>query len=295
MNVLMTGSSGLIGSALTSFLTTGGHQVRRLLRTPGSGENTTSWNPVDGTLADGALDGIDTVVHLAGESIASGRWTEAQKVRIRDSRVVGTRHLAEALAAMPTAPTVLLAASALGFYGDRDDEILDESAAPGYGFLPQVCQAWEDATAPARERGIRVVHLRLGVVLRALLSQMLLPFKLGVGGVLGSGNQYMSWIALDDVMGIALHVLTDETISGPVNAVAPQSVTNREFTKTLGHVLRRPTVFPMPAFAARLLFGEMADGLLLSSTRVEPAVLKATRYEFAHPKLDGALRHVLGR
>ena len=295
MNVLITGSSGLIGSALTSFLKGGGHQVRRLLRKPGAGENTTSWNPVAGTFTDGALDGIDVVVHLAGENIASGRWTESRKARIRDSRVVGTQHLAEALAQARTPPKVLVAASALGFYGDRGDALLDETAVPGSGFLPDVCQAWEDAAAPARERGIRVVHLRFGVVLKALLSRMLLPFKMGVGGVLGSGDQYMSWIVLDDVVGIVRHVLTDETIMGPVNAVAPQPVTNREFTKTLGLVLRRPTVFPLPGFVARLAFGEMADGLLLSSTRVEPAVLKATRYEFVHPQLDGALRHLLRR
>ncbi len=295
MNVLMTGSSGLVGSALTGFLTSGGHQVRRLLRSPGTGANTTSWNPLDGTFAKGALDGIDAVVHLAGESIASGRWTEARKARIRDSRVVGTRNLCEALAKMETPPKVLVAASALGFYGDRGDELLDESASPGTGFLPDVCQGWEDASTPARERGIRVVHLRMGIVLKALLSQMLLPFKLGGGGVLGSGDQYISWVTLDDALGIVLHLLTDEGISGPVNAVAPNPVTNRELTKTLGRVIHRPTVIPMPAFAARLLFGEMADALLLSSTRVDPAVLREAGFEFSHPRLEEALRHVLGR
>jgi hypothetical protein len=288
----------MIGSALRSFLGGGGHQVRRLLRSPSGAPNTTSWNPVDGSFAPGAFDGIDGVIHLAGESIAGGRWNAARKARIRESRVRGTRALCEALARLESPPKVLVAASAIGFYGSRGDDVLDETSAPGTGFLPEVCQAWEEATAPARERGIRVVHLRTGIVLSSsggALPQMLPPFKLGVGGVLGSGDQYMSWIALDDMLGIALHALTDESIEGPVNAVAPQAVTNREFTKALGAVLHRPTVFPVPAFAIRLLFGEMGDALLLEGARVDPAVLRATNYEFAYPQLEGALRHVLGR
>ena len=295
MNVLMTGSSGTVGTALTTFLTSGGHQVRRLLRTPGSEDNATWWNPVDGTFAEGALDGIDAVVHLAGEGIAAGRWTEDRKARIRDSRVIGTQRLSEALAKMETPPKVFVAGSALGFYGDRGDELMDESSSPGTGFLSDVCQSWEDATTPVRERGVRVVNLRMGLVLRSLLSQMLLPFRLGVGGVLGPGDQYMSWVALDDVLRIALRLLTDESISGPVNAVSPNPATNQEFTKTLGRVIRRPTIFPMPAFAARLIFGEMADALLLASTRVDPAVLKTTGFEFEYPQLEGALRQALGR
>ena len=295
MNVLMTGSSGTVGTALTAFLTSGGHQVRRLLRTPRSEANATWWNPIDGTFAEGALDGIDAVVHLAGEGIAAGRWTEARKARIRDSRVIGTQRLSEALAKMETPPEVFVAGSALGFYGDRGDELMDESSTPGTGFLSDVCQSWEEATTPVRERGVRVVNLRMGLVLRSLLSQMLLPFRLGVGGVLGPGDQYMSWVALDDVLRIALRLLTDESISGPVNAVSPNPATNQEFTKTLGRVLRRPTIFPMPAVAARLIFGEMADALLLASTRVDPAVLKTTGFEFEYPQLEGALRHALGR
>jgi uncharacterized protein (TIGR01777 family) len=286
----------LIGAALTPFLAGQGHQVRKLRRQPTNGAETTHWNPADGTFASGAFDGIDAVVHLAGESIASGRWTAARKARIRDSRVDGTRRLCEAMAALESPPTVLVSASALGYYGDRADEVLDESAPLGTGFLPTVCQEWEDAAEPARRRGIRVVHLRTGIVLSArggALAQMLLPFKLGVGGVLGSGDQYMSWIALDDMLGITLKVLTDDGVHGPINAVAPHPVTNREFTKTLGKVLRRPTVFPVPAFAARLAFGEMADALLLSSTRVDPAVLRAARFEFTYPNLEDALRHVL--
>ena len=297
MHVLMTGSHGLIGSALMPFLGDGGHQVRRLLRTESDESGTTSWDPEAGTFAPGAFAGIDAVAHLAGESIASGRWTTARKSNIRDSRVIGTRNLCTVLAGLETPPRVLVAASAIGFYGDRGDELLDESAPPGSGFLPGVCQEWEDAVAPARARGIRVVHLRTGIVLSpqgGALAQMLLPFKLGAGGVLGSGNQYMSWVALDDMLGIVLHALTDTSVSGPVNAVAARAVTNREFTKTLGKVLQRPTIFPVPAYAVRLLFGEMGDALLLASTRVAPTRLKEAGFEFAYPDLEGALRHVLG-
>ena len=298
MNVLMTGSTGLVGQPLSAFLTGGGHTVRRVRRTPTQVAGETSWNPADGTFAEGALDGIDAVVHLAGENIAGGRWTAARKAQIRDSRVDGTRRLCEALAQAETPPKVLVAASAIGFYGDRADELLDERSAAGSGFLPDVCQEWEAAAAPALERGIRVVHLRIGIVLSpagGALAQMLLPFSLGVGGVIGSGDQYMSWIAIDDLLGVVLFALRNESVTGPVNAVAPTPVTNREFTKTLGTVLRRPTILPMPAFGARLAFGEMADALLLASTRVDPAALRAAGHEFAYPELEGALRHVLGR
>lgn len=300
MKVLMTGSSGLIGTALTSFLEHQGHPVRRLLRTPTVETNTAScsWNPVDGSITMGAFDGIDAVVHLAGENIAGGRWTAARKDRIRESRVTGTRRLCEAVAALEFPPPVLVAASAIGFYGDRGKDELNESSALGAGFLPEICQAWESATAPAQNRGVRVIFLRIGIVLSqkgGALAQMLPPFKLGVGGVLGSGDQQMSWITLDDLLAITLHSLTDDSIRGPVNAVTPYPVTNREFTKTLGSVLRRPTVLPVPAFAVRLLFGEMADALLLASTRVVPAVLRASKFEFMHPHLDSALQHVLNK
>ena len=296
MNVLMTGSSGLIGTALTASLTRDRHVLRCLRRGTVQTGTKDLWNPIDGTFSDGVFDGIDAVVHLAGENIAAGRWTAAQKARIRDSRVGGTRHLCEALAGLASPPGVLVAASATGFYGDRGAVQVDESARAGAGFLPEVCQEWEDAAAPARERGIRVVHLRLGIVLTPLggaLAKMLLPFRLGLGGVIGTGEQYMSWVALDELERVVQHVLASDTIQGPVNAVAPNPVTNRVFTKTLGRVLRRPTVLPMPAFAARAAFGEMADALLLASARVEPAVLLRSGFSFELPALEAALRHVL--
>ena len=256
-----------------------------------------SWEPATGALSPGALDGVDGVVHLAGENIAAGRWTAARKARIRDSRVDGTRRLSEALARLEQPPKTFIVASAIGFYGDRGDERVTEASAPGSGFLPEVCQAWEAAAAPASDAGIRVVHLRIGIVLTpagGALGQMLLPFKMGVGGVIGSGRQYMSWVALDDVLASVLHALRTEGLSGPVNVVAPNAVTNAEFTNALGRVLRRPTVLPMPAFAARLVFGEMGDALLLASARVEPTRLEESGFVFGYPVLDGALGYLLG-
>ena len=216
MRVLMTGSSGLVGTALRPRLAESEHEVRRLRRGATVSGDTTSWNPATGSFADGALDGIDAVVHLAGESIASGRWTVARKNEIRESRVTGTDHLCRALARLESPPKVLVAASAVGYYGDRGDELLDESAVLGDGFLPEVCQVWEDAVGPARDKGIRVVHLRIGIVLTPLggaLKQMLLPFRLGVGGVLGTGSQYMSWVALDDLLDIIIYALTNNSVS----------------------------------------------------------------------------------
>ena len=301
MKVAVTGATGLVGSALVPFLLSGGHEIVPLRRAAGSERgagDAPSWDPESGTLSEDVGDGLDAVVHLAGENIAAGRWTPSRKARIRDSRVHGTRRLAEGLAALPKPPRTLVVASAIGFYGERGDDVVDESSAPGEGFLPDVCQAWEAAADPAREAGIRVVHLRIGIVLTpagGALGQMLLPFRMGVGGVIGSGRQYMSWVALDDVLGGILHALRTDDLAGAVNMVAPGAVTNKEFTKTLGRVLRRPTVFPMPAFGARLAFGEMADALLLASTRVEPRRLREGGFVFGHPDLDGALRHVLGR
>ena len=299
MHVLVTGSTGLVGSALVAFLTTGGHQVTRLVRrAPRPGQAEVYWHPEAGSIATPGLEGIDAMVHLAGENIASGRWSAAKKASIRESRVQGTQLLCSALAQLANPPQVLVSASAIGYYGDRGDAVLREDSRPGRDFLADVCRAWEAATEPAVQRGIRVVTVRLGIVLSpagGALAKMLLPFKMGVGGRIGSGQQYMSWIALDDVVGAMHHAIVTDALHGPVNVVAPNPVTNAVFTKTLGRVLGRPTVLPLPAFAARVAFGEMADALLLASTRVEPARLTDTNYAFRYPELEGALRHVLGK
>ncbi|MSS72816.1 MAG: TIGR01777 family protein [Candidatus Latescibacteria bacterium] len=297
MNVLVTGSTGLVGLALVPSLTAGGHRVTRLVRSqPGEGE--VRWDPEAGILNAADLEGLEAVVHLAGENIAGRRWTAEQKARIRDSRVKGTRLLCETLAGLDRPPGTLVCASAIGYYGDRGEEVLREESAPGEGLLPEVCQAWEGAAAPARQKGIRVVNLRFGVVLSpkgGALAKMLFPFRMGAGGVIGSGRQYMSWIALDDAAGVIHHALGTGALRGPANAVTPHPVTNQTFTKTLGRVLGRPTIFPMPAFAARLAFGEVADALLLASTRVAPGRLLETGYVFRYPELEGALRHLLGK
>ena len=302
MNVLVTGSTGLVGSAVVASLTSDGHQVTRLVRTaPASGAAEVYWEPDAKTITTPALEGLDAVVHLAGENIATGRWNPAKKRRIRDSRVQGTRLLCDALAQLVEPPKVLVSASAIGYYGDRGDRIMREENRPGRDFLAEVCRDWEAATAPAEERGLRVVHLRIGVVLTpdgGALHQMLMPFKLGAGGLIGHGQQYMSWIALDDVVGVIEHALTTDSLRGPVNAVSPHPVTNQEFTQTLGRVLKRPTIAPgfFAAFGARAQYGgEMVEALMLSSTRVEPVRLGGSGYEFRFPDLDGALRHLLGK
>jgi len=295
LDVLVTGSSGLVGKALTPFLTTGGHRVRRLVRRAPQNADEFLWNPENGELDPAALEGVDAVVHFAGENIAARRWSAAQKERIRRSRIDGTRRLVNAVHAAQGKPRVFVCASAVGIYGDRADELLDEESAPGTGFLAEVCQAWE---AEARKlNDVRSVQLRCGVVLSpagGALARMLLPFQLGAGGRIGGGRQWMSWVALDDVVGALLHVLVTNELQGPVNVVAPQAVTNAEYTRTLGRVLRRPTLFPMPAFAARGAFGELANELLLASQRVVPRRLQETGYVFAQPQLEGALRHQLG-
>lgn len=298
MNVLVTGATGLVGSTVVPFLTTGGHQVLRLVRKPTGRDDDVVWNPDAGTIDSKKLNGLDAVVHLAGENIASGRWTAAKKARIRDSRVNGTRLLCETLAQLSKPPKVLVCASAIGYYGDRGNDELSETSPPGTSFLCDVCRDWEQATESARLAGIRVVNLRIGVVLTprgGALAKMLLPFKLCAGGNVGHGRQYWSWIAIDDVVGAIHHALTTGGLFGPVNAVSPEPVTNAGFTKTLGKVLRRPTIIPMPAFAAKWALGEMADELLLASTRVIPRRLTETGYQFRCPTLEAALRHVLGR
>jgi len=296
MKVLVTGSSGLIGTALLPRLAAEGHQATRLVRPktrPGASQLV--WDPDAGRLDPGAIEGFDAVVHLAGENIASKRWTAEQKKRLHDSRVKSTRLLAVTLAQLSHPPRTLVCASATGYYGDRGDESLTEESPPGSGFLPQICLGWEES-ADLAGPGIRVAKLRFGAVLSpagGALALMLPSFKLGLGGVLGSGRQYLSWVAIDDAAGAIQHALLHESLSGPVNAVAPHPATNREFTKTLGRVLGRPTVLAMPSFVARLAFGEMAEALLLASTRVLPARLQASNYSFRCPKLEGALKHLL--
>jgi uncharacterized protein (TIGR01777 family) len=243
------------------------------------------------------LQGVDAVVHLAGESIAQ-RWTPESKARILQSRTSGTRLLSESFARLTPPPRVFICASAIGYYGNRGDEVLTEQSPPGSGFLAEVCREWEAACEPAVRGGIRVVNLRTGMVLSAaggVLPRMLFPFRVGLGGKIGSGRQYMSWIALDDLVGVIIHALTCDRLAGPVNAVAPNPVTNLEFTRTSGRVLRRPTFLAVPAWAARLAFGEMADALLLASARVTPARLAASGFVFRYAELESALRHVLKR
>lgn len=297
MTIAVTGSTGLVGSALVPSLITGGHRVIRLTRGAVRGD-TVRWDPDAGTVDARGLEGMDAVVHLAGENIAGGLWTRERKRRIRESRVRGTRVLAEALARLERPPRVLVSASATGYYGSRRDEILREESAPGTGFLAEVCREWEAATEPAARRGVRVVHLRTGIVLSGrggALAKMLPPFRLGLGGPLGSGAQWVSWISVDDLVGVILHAIVTETLKGPLNAVAPTPVTNRDLARTLGRVLGRPALLPVPAVALRLMLGEMAEETVLASARVEPARLRASGYVFRHPMLEDALRRQLGR
>jgi uncharacterized protein len=293
MTVGVSGSSGLVGSALVPLLSAGGHRVVRLRRTHGS----ELLLPVTDDRSD-PDSRLDAVVHLAGEPIVSGRWTAAKKTRIRTSRVEGTRALCQTLAQAARPPKVIVCASAIAFYGNRGDELLDEGSGPGDGFLADVVQAWEESTKPATQRGIRVVLLRLGMILSrqgGALAKMLPLFRCGLGGRLGGGRQYWSWIALDDALGAICHALTTDHLAGPVNGVAPQTVTNAQFTAALGHVLRRPTLAIVPAWAVRALLGQMADELLLASARVVPRRLIEAGYVFRYGQLDDALHHLLGR
>jgi uncharacterized protein (TIGR01777 family) len=292
--ILVTGASGPIGTALLASLAPQS-QVTRLVRGTAKNEAELSWDPL-APLSAGKVSGFDAVVHLAGESVV-GRWTNQKKSAIRDSRVLGTRHLATALAQSDAKPRVLICASAIGFYGDRGDEILGEKSARGRGFLAEVCGEWEDASRIASEAGIRTVNVRFGVVLSpkgGALGKMLTPFKLGLGGRIGSGRQWMSWIHVEDIVGGIHHAMQTEALSGPVNLVAPSAVRNAEFTKVLASVLHRPAIFPVPEFALRLAFGQQAaDEMLLASQRVQPGKLGSSGYPFHFPELRAALENLV--
>ncbi len=295
-HIAISGASGLVGRNLRAYLGGAGHDVLPMVRgNAGTGE--IAWNPAAGTLDAAALEGLDGVVHLAGESLSAGRWTPEVKARILGSRAQGTRVLCEALAKLGRPPRVLVSASAIGWYGDGGEAALDESSPAGKGFLPEVCKAWEDATEPARAAGIRVVCLRIGVVLAAkggALARMLTPFKLGLGGPLGSGHQMLSWIALDDLLGIIEAALWDPALSGPVNATAPEPVSQAVFARTLGRVLGRPAFAPLPGAVVRLAFGEMGQALLLDGAKVLPARVLESGFAYLTPNLEGALKAELG-
>jgi uncharacterized protein len=296
MDVLISGATGLIGSDLIPELEARGHTVRRLTRHPRQ-EGDIRWD-LDAGVIEGDLSGTDAVVHLAGESIAGGRWTEEKKRRILESRQKGTHLLAEKVAELSEPPSVMVSVSATGYYGNRGNELLTEESEPGDLFLSKVCREWEAAAEPAREAGVRVVHPRFGIVLTTeggALGTTLPIFKLGGGGKIGSGRQYWSWVSLDDVIGAIVHALETDDLSGPVNVVTPGPPTNAEYTRVLGKVLNRPTLFTVPAPAARVMLGEIADELLLASARVEPVRLQETGYSFRHPELEATLRHLLGR
>jgi uncharacterized protein len=293
--ILVSGVSGPIGAALVPSLASGGPHVMRLVRGVAKNAEQISWNPLAPVPAAN-VSGFDAVIHLAGETVV-GRWTEAKRKAIRESRIEGTRNLATALAKTDAKPGVLVCASAVGFYGDREEEVLREESPVGQGFLPAVCRDWEQASRIAANAGIRTVNIRIGMVLSSkggALAKMLTPFKLGLGGRLGSGKQWMSWIHVEDIVGAIHHIMRTESLSGPVNLVAPGPVRNAEFTRLLASVLGRPALFPVPAFAARLAFGDMADELLLASQHVEPAKLAAGGYSFRFRELRAALDDLLG-
>ena len=292
--ILVSGASGPIGAALLPSLTARGHQVTRLVRGVASGERQIPWDPAK-PLAAESVSGFDAVIHLAGETIV-GRWTETKKKKILESRVQGTQGLARALAQARERPAVLVTASAIGYYGNRGDEVLREESEPGKDFLSEVCRQWEAASEPAVKAGIRTVQMRTGLVLSShggALQKMLLPFRLGLGGNIGNGRQWWSWIHVQDWVGALQHVLKTDLLHGAVNVVAPKPVTNAEFTKTLAAVLSRPAIFPVPVFAAHLLFGQMADELLLASQRVEPTKLISSGYPFQYSDLIRALGAIL--
>lgn len=292
--VLVSGSSGLIGSALIPSLKSRGLNVVRLVRGGSASGDQITWDPSQ-PLSPEAVSGFQAVVHLSGETVAN-RWTGSKKAKIRSSRVDSTRNLAQALARAEKRPQVFVSASAIGIYGNRGDEVLREVSSPGDGFLAGVCREWEAAAEPAADAGVRCAQIRTGVVLSSVggaLQKMLPPFRMGVGGHLGSGRQWMSWIHIQDMVGAINHILKTDLLAGPVNLVAPNPITNAEFTKTLGAVLSRPTIFPVPAFVMKLAFGQMAEEVLLTSQRVEPAKLASSGYPFHHSDLRKALESIV--
>jgi len=296
MKVLISGASGLVGKAISEPLSKEGHQILSLVRKEPKNQDEVRWNPEKEVKEISKLEGVDAVVHLAGENVGDGRWTEEKKKRIRDSRVIGTKVLCDALLKLSTPPELFISASAIGYYGDRGDEILTEESSAGNDFLAKTCVEWEDASEGLQERGIRLIHARFGVILSkegGALDKMLTPFKLGIGGRIGDGTQYMSWIAIDDVIAITEYLLRDKNLSGKFNLTSPNPVTNLEFTKTLGKIISRPTFFFVPKFALRIAFGEMADAALLSSTRVIPKRLVDSGFKFKFSNLENALRHIL--
>lgn len=294
-SVAISGASGFLGSALAASLERSGVRVVRLVRRDPRGPGEVRWDPAAQTIDEHGLEGVDAVVHLAGSNLV-GRWTERRKAEIRDSRVLGTRTIARGLARLARPPHVLVSGAAIGYYGDRGDERLDEQSAPGSDFLAAVAREWEAATAPAEEAGIRVVCQRHGPVIGAgggLIAPMLLPFRLGIGGPMGTGRQWVSWISLDDAVDAMRFAIANPELSGPVNAVAPEPVTNAELTRALARALGRPAFIPVPPVALRLLFGEMADAMIMTSQRVAPDRLRAAGFAFRHRRLDDALRAAL--
>jgi len=299
MRILISGASGLVGSSLIPFLKGKGHTLLRLVRSLSQKqEESILWDFQKPFSNLSAFEDLDAVIHLAGEAVATGRWSVEKKSRIRHSRVDSSRFLSEAFLKLKRPPKFFLCASATGFYGSRGEEKVDEKSLPGVGFLSEVCQEWERACDPAREKGIRVVHLRFGILLSekgGALKKMLLPFKMGLGGVVGDGKQWMSWMSLADTIRGIDFVLNHEAIRGPVNFVSPHPVTNREWTQVFGKVLHRPTIFKMPAFAVKMAFGEMGEAVLLASTRVEPKVLQEEGFQFQDRELEGTLKRILNQ
>jgi hypothetical protein len=297
MNILISGSSGFIGKNLTEILKSKGYNIFKLVRKASEvGDKNIFWNIEEEYIDEEKLENIDVVIHLAGENISGSRWTSDKKKKILDSRVLGTRLISKSISKLKNKPKVFISASAIGYYGNRGNETLDENSSKGKGFLSDVCDKWESETKIAKIANIRTVNLRIGIVLSDLggaLEKMLLPFKIGVGGILGDGKQYMSWISIHDLVNIIIFCIENNNIVGPLNAVSPNPVTNYEFTKTLGQVLKRPTIFPLPKFVGKIIFGEMGDELLFSSTKVIPKKLKENKYNFIHNNLKEALEDIL--